>query len=160
MQRIGWLSSLTVGTALVLWSGPVAAQVKPHAYDSAYHAMQMRGRIVMGVDQYTSKHQFEDLSDGGRIELQRDRDDPVGTAAIRAHLKSITHAFQKGDFTAPVAVHMKQVPGASEMAARKSTIRYVYRELPRGGEVRISTKDAQALQAVHKFLAFQRSEHH
>jgi hypothetical protein len=31
--------------------------------------------------------------------------------------------------------------------------------LPKGGEVRISTKNAAALEAVHKFLRFQVVEH-
>ena len=162
MSKLGWLWSVGASAALVVQSDPAAAQARSqsHPHDSAYHAMQMRGKVVMGVDQYTSSHKFEDLSDGGRIELQRDRDDAQGTAAIRAHLKAISAAFQKGDFSAPALVHMKQVPGADEMAARKSAIRYTFKELPRGGEVRIVSTDPQAVRAVHRFLAFQRSEHH
>ena len=160
MKGLCWFTVVAAWAASTAVAIPAAAQARSHVHDSAYHAMQMRGRIVMGVDQYTSTHKFEDLSDGGRIELQRDRDDAQGVAAIRAHLKFISEAFQKGDFTAPALVHMKEVPGASEMAARKSVIRYVYRELPRGGEVRITTRDAQARAAVQRFLAFQRSEHH
>jgi len=34
----------------------------------------------MGVDQYTSRHVFDDLPDGGRVVL--DRDDASDTAAI------------------------------------------------------------------------------
>jgi hypothetical protein len=33
--------------------------------DRDFAAMQERGRMVMGVDQYTSAHVFEDLPDGG-----------------------------------------------------------------------------------------------
>lgn len=160
MHTIGWLPGLAAIAALAWLPVPGAAQSAARAHDSAYHVQQLRGRVIMGVDQYTSTHQFEDLADGGRIELQRDRDDARSVSAIRAHLKSISEAFQKGDFSAPALVHMKQVPGAGEMAARKSALRYVFRELPRGGEVRIITKDALALKAVHAFLAFQRSEHH
>jgi hypothetical protein len=162
MRTHNLLWGLAATGALALQSGQAAAQARSggHPHDSAFHAMQMRGKVVMGVDQYTSTHQFEDLADGGRIELQRDRDDAQGTAAIRAHLKSISAAFQKGDFSAPALVHMKEVPGASEMAARKTSIRYTFKELPRCGEVKISTKDPAAVAAVHKFLAFQRTEHH
>ncbi len=45
------------------------------------------------------------------------------------------------------------------MAAKRSTIRYVYRPLPDGGEVRISTSDPEALRAIHEFMAFQRRDH-
>jgi hypothetical protein len=45
------------------------------------------------------------------------------------------------------------------MAEKHQAIRYEYRELPLGGEVRIMTGDAEALQAIHTFLEFQRREH-
>lgn len=45
------------------------------------------------------------------------------------------------------------------MAARREAIRYSYRELARGGEVRMVTKDPAALRAIHEFLEFQRREH-
>jgi hypothetical protein len=63
------------------------------------------------------------------------------------------------DFSTPAFVHMRQVPGTAVMAAKRETIRYEYRDLPRGGEVRIITRDPEALAAVHQFLAFQRSDH-
>jgi hypothetical protein len=140
--------------ATLVFSSTVTAQ------DTSFAAMQKRGKVAMGVDQYTSIHRFDDLADGGRIELQRDRDDVVGTRAIRDHLKAISVAFSSGDFSTPAFVHMRDVPGTSVMASKRSVIRYAFRELPRGGELRITTGDAGALSAVHQFLAFQRSDHH
>jgi hypothetical protein len=130
----------------------------PHA-DTAFTALQARGAAAMGVDQYTSTHRFDDLPDGGRIELQRDVDDAAGIATIRAHLQGIAAAFARGDFATPAMVHMREVPGTAVMRARSAAIRYEYRALPRGGEVRITTADPEALRAVHAFLAFQRSDH-
>jgi hypothetical protein len=46
------------------------------------------------------------------------------------------------------------------MARLRSAIRYDYRDLPRGGEIRITTKDPVALRAVHQFISFQRHDHH
>lgn len=114
----------------------------------------------MGVDQYTSAHQFEALADGGRIELQRMVDDPAGVATIRAHLREIAVAFAGGDFSIPEFVHMQTVPGTGVMKAKRAQIAYAVNDLPRGGEVRITTRDPEALAAVHQFLAFQRSDHH
>ena len=128
--------------------------------DSAFRAMQARGQEVMGVDQYTSVHHFQSLPDGGRIELQRDRDDSVGTAAIRAHLRHIARAFAAGDFGAPFAVHQEAVPGVAVMRARRSAIGYDVSDLPRGAALRIRSADATAIDAVHRFLAYQRREHH
>jgi hypothetical protein len=143
----------------VLVSVTVTGSPAQDAADTGFKSMQSRGQAVMGVDQYTSTHRFEDLPDGGRIELQRNRPDSAGVRAIREHLQAISEAFAKGDFTAPGLVHAGKVPGARALAEMHQAIRYKYRPLPLGGEVRITTGDAEALQAIHTFLAFQRREH-
>lgn len=127
--------------------------------DSAFAAVQARGRMVMGVDQYTSTHHFDVREDGGRIELQRDVDDPAGVAQIRTHLQSLAAAFASGDFSSPAMVHMQTVPGTAVMAEKKAVIRYRYRPLPRGGELRMTTRDPAAKAAIAEFLAFQRMDH-
>ena len=45
------------------------------------------------------------------------------------------------------------------MSARNTFIAYTPDTLPRGGQVRIVTKDTAAVTAIHKFLAFQRMDH-
>ena len=127
--------------------------------DSAFAALQARGAGVMGVDQYSSQHVFQDLKDGGRIVLEREASDSAGVATIRAHLREVAAAFTRGDFSAPFATHAQVVPGTDVMAARKSRIRYAMRNRPGGGEVRITTTDPSALKAVRAFLQFQRSDH-
>ena len=153
--------------ALAALAAPLAAQEHDHAHrttaradsDSAYAALQARGMDVMGVDQFTSRHVFEDQTDGGRIELQRTVDDSAGVETIRHHLHAIAEAFARGDFSAPVLVHLQKVPGTDVMAARREAIRYDVRPLPRGAELTITTTDPDAIAAVHAFLAFQRGEH-
>ena len=127
--------------------------------DSAFRAMQARGKRAMGVDQYSSIHRFDDLADGGRIELQRDRDDSAGTSTIRAHIRTIARAFAAGDFSTPGSVHLEAVPGSATLRARRSAIRYEVIDLPRGAALRIRTADPQAIAAAHRFLAYQRGEH-
>ena len=126
-----------------------------------FAAMQSRGAHVMGVDQYTSAHVFEDLPDGGRVVL--DRDDAVDTAAIatiRAHMRDIATVFRAGDFTKPFQVHAQAVPGTAVMRERRATISYEAIDRPRGGEVRIRSNDSVAVRAIHEFLEFQRQQHH
>jgi len=125
----------------------------------AFAALQQRGETAMGVDQYTSTHVFEALPDGGRIELQRDVEDPDGIEVIRSHLQGIADAFGKGDFSTPGFVHDGEVPGTKVMAERRAHITYTFGALPRGGEVRIVTTDPAAIAAIHTFLAFQRGDH-
>jgi hypothetical protein len=129
--------------------------------DSAFAVMQSRGEMVMGVNQYTSAHVFEDLPDGGRIVLERDTtSDSAGVARIRRHMRDIVASFEAGDFSKPFQVHAAAVPGTSIMAARRSAITYQAIDRERGAEVRIRTTDAAAVAAVHAFLAFQRRAHH
>lgn len=145
--RIGWL-------ALALACTPAAQE------DAAFTALQERGKAVMGVDQYTSAHVFEDLADGGRIIL--DREDSADTAAIRTirqHMRDIALAFRAGDFVQPFQVHAHEVPGTDAMSARRAALSYTVIDRPRGAEVRITTTDTAAVRAVHQFLEFQRSDH-
>jgi hypothetical protein len=146
--------ALVLGVVLALATlGRVVAQ------DSAFHALQQRGKVAMGVDQYSSTHHFTPLLDGGSIALQRDPRDTAGTRAIRAHLEHVVAAFAAGDFTLPGFVHARGVPGTDVMIAKRGGIRYVFRPLPGGGEVRVITGDPEAVQAIHAFLAFQRQDH-
>jgi hypothetical protein len=127
--------------------------------DTAFAALQARGKDAMGVDQYTSTHRFDALPDGGRIELQRDGDDTEGVAQVRKHMREIAAAFATGDFDIPMFVHMQAVPGTRVMRERAQMIRYTVQDLPRGAAVRLTTSDPQALAAIREFMAFQRRDH-
>ena len=142
---------------------PLGAQsVGPHSHspaDTSFAHMQERGKMAMGVDQYTSEHQFVDLPDGGRIELQRESSDTAGVHTIREHLKGIARAFAAGNFSTPGFVHAEQVPGTAIMRKERAAIQYRFEPLPGGGDVRIISRDNTAIKAVHEFLAYQRREH-
>jgi hypothetical protein len=162
------MKQLLILAACLAAAPPLTAQQPEHAHapparsdsDTAFAAMQARGKNVMGVDQFTARHEFESLPDGGRIELQETADDTAAVTRIRHHLHEIAEAFSRGDFTAPGLVHEQRVPGTGVMAAKHDAISYRVSPLPRGGEVRISSRDPDAIAAVHEFLAFQRREHH
>ncbi len=135
---------LVLGLAVAI-SQPCAAQ----GGESAFTAMEKLGT-----------HRFVDAPDGGRIELTRDPSDSAGIAEVRAHLARIAREFAAGNFSQPGEVHEgKEVPGAGTMAARRDQISYRYSPVPAGGELRIVTRDPEALKAVHQYLAFQRREH-
>jgi hypothetical protein len=150
-------TGLAVTLILSAACGP-APEAGPAA-DADFAALQDRGAEGMGVDQYASKHLFDALPDGGRIEFQFNSDDPAGVAQIRSHLQEIQVAFKAGDFSTPAFVHDQEVPGTAVMAERREHIEYQYRDLPRGGELRLVTQDPQALAAIRDFMAFQRDDH-
>jgi hypothetical protein len=140
--------------------GPSASPKAPMgAGDSAFAGVQARGGAAMGVNQYTSRHVFEPLPDGGRIALQRDAADSEGAAQIRRHMHEIGRRFATGDFALPGFVHARVVPGTEIMAARRAAIIYGVDTLPRGAALRIRSADSTAVRAIHEFLAFQRHDH-
>jgi hypothetical protein len=147
--------------ALASVSRPVLAQSHRdhHPPDSGWKAMQERGRQAMGVDQYSSFHRFDVLPDGGRIELQRPEADEPEVEVIRDHLRDIAQRFAAGDFSIPGFVHDQVVPGTEVLASRRGRIRYRFEALPKGGAVRIVTKDRLAREALVAFMAYQRREH-
>src|SRR5215208_5565355 len=102
------------------------------AADTGYAGVQARGAVAMGVNQYTSRHVFEPLSDGGRIELERQAADSAGAEQIREHMQLIATRFAAGDFTLPGFVHARGVPGTEVMSARRGAIAYAVETLPRG----------------------------
>ena len=62
---------LAAVTLLAACPGRHGRPAEGRVADTSFAAMQARGQMVMGVDQYTSMHVFEDLPDGGRIVLER-----------------------------------------------------------------------------------------
>ena len=149
----GWVAGLTLALAACSGKGAVKN-------DSAFAAVQQRGQAVMGVDQYTASHIFEDLPDGGRVVLDRDdASDTTGIRTIRDHMRVIEAAFRRGDFALPGQVHNQEVPGTRVMRERREAITYAAADRPRGAELRMTTTDSAALAAIRDFLAFQRSDH-
>jgi hypothetical protein len=157
-HHVGRPLILTLLFTLVASARTASAQGHQHG-DSAFHEVQKRGQQTMGVNQYTSTHRFDLLPGGARIRLQRNDADSAGTAVIRAHLREIATAFSNGDFSSPMLVHDREVPGTATMAAKRAVISYRMRPLPRGGEVLISTRDAGAQRAIREFVMFQRTDH-
>ena|SRR5438132_4297460 len=112
---------------------------------------------AMGFSQSASKHTFRLFTDGGAIEVRAA--DAATVKAIRRHLQMIAKEFAAGDFEKPQAVHDQMPDGAATMKKLRRDIKYHYSEIESGGRVRITTKNRQALAAVHQFLRFQIREH-
>jgi len=127
--------------------------------DSAFMALQARGKRAMGVDQYAITHTFDALPDGGRIALRSNSGDSADVGQIRRHMREVARAFKAGDFAGPAFVHSQTVPGTTVMAEKREAIIYEPRDLPFGAEVRIRTSDPDAVRAIEDFMAFQRADH-
>lgn len=88
--------------------------------------------------------------------------DPADTAsrdAIRGHLEHIASMFSEGNFDAPMLIHDRVPPGVPTMKRKKASIEWKFEETETGGRVRITSKDSEALSAIHEFLRFQIEDH-
>lgn len=122
--------------------------------------MNKRGDHEMGFDHTKTTHHFVLQESGGSIEVRANSaDDVESKEQIRMHLKHIAKMFAEGNFNAPMLIHDQVPPGVPVMQELKSEISYNYEEIDRGAAVRISTKNATALKAIHDFLRFQITEH-
>ena len=122
--------------------------------------MNKRGDRVMGFDHTKTTHHFRLLPDGGAIEITANTaEDTASRDEIRSHLGHITKMFAAGNFNAPMLIHDQLPPGVPMMQKLKDQISYNLEETERGATVRISTKNAEALQAIYEFLRFQIKEH-
>jgi len=127
----------------------------------SHHAkVDDRGDHVMGFDHTKTSHHFLLSPSGGSIEASaNDPDDAASRDAIRGHLAHIARMFSEGDFEAPMLIHDRVPPGVPTMKQKKTVIDWRYEETATGGRVRITTKDADALAAIHEFLRFQIEDH-
>jgi hypothetical protein len=122
--------------------------------------MLMRGAQAMDFDQERTVHHVLLYEDGGAIDVSvKEASDHANLHAARQHLQEIVRLFKAGDFGKPALTHAQQVPGTGEMARLKDHIVYQYEETLAGGRVRIVTRDADGLAAVHAFLHFQIEDH-
>ena len=128
--------------------------------EARFNEMNARGAAAMGFDQFKTTHHFRTLADGGAIEVTVNApQDTANLNAIRAHLRKVARDFAAGNFSAALETHGELPPGTQTMQAAKAQIAYRYEELPQGARVRIATKDAQALDAIHQFLGYQVRAH-
>jgi SAM-dependent methyltransferase len=121
---------------------------------------KQHGHVAMGFDPDKTTHHFNLASDGGVIAVAANDPADRGTRdQVRAHLREIAVAFGRGDFQKPFLTHGETPPGVAVMHRLTSEITFVFEETERGGIVRISTSNPEALRAVHQFLTYQITEH-
>jgi hypothetical protein len=98
--------------------------------------------------------------DGGAIQITANSAADTATRdQIQMHLAHIAQMFSDGNFQIPMLIHGKVPPGVPVMQRLKSAITYKFEKLGSGGQVRITTNNAEALSAVYEFLRFQISDH-
>jgi hypothetical protein len=155
---------------LLLCGLPLAAQDMKEMKSCPMHEQHMKaqhqadvekhGDEAMGFPHDATTHHFRLTPDGGSIGVTvNDPKDTQNIDASRGHLNHIVTMFSDGNFSIPMFVHSVTPPGVTEMTERRDVISYTFEELATGGRVRILTKNHDALNAIHDFLAFQIQDH-
>jgi hypothetical protein len=141
-------------------SCPMHEQHQAAAQDKHHQGVVERGDRAMGFSDENTAHHFRLYADGGAIEAEaKDTQDAASRDAIRSHFAHIAKMFAAGDFSIPMLIHAENPPGTETMKRFRDAIQYEVENTARGGRIRIITKDADALHAVHTFLRFQIAEH-
>jgi hypothetical protein len=150
------LSRLTIAILVLSLLAFVQESEHTHHHD----AVNARGEKAMGFSQTATTHHFTLLPDGGFVQVQaNDANDAASRDHIRMHLQMQAKRFAAGDFSLSEMTHDRVLPGTPQMQKLKSSINYKYEELERGGRLRITSKDAAAVAAIHDFLRFQIEDH-
>jgi hypothetical protein len=130
------------------------------AQDNHHAGVNERGDHVMGFSHEKTTHHFRLYADGGAIEVTANSaDDQESRDQIHMHLSHIAHMFADGNFKAPMLIHDRVPPGVPVLQRLKGELKYRYEDIDRGGRVRITTTNAEALSALHEFLRFQITDH-
>jgi hypothetical protein len=88
-----------------------------------------------------------------------DPKDGKSRTAIVNHFRHIASAFKKGDFDMPMFIHDRVPPGVPRMKKHAAEIDYHAEETETGARVVVTTKNEDALAAIHEFLKFQIEDH-
>jgi hypothetical protein len=141
-------------------SCPMHEHHKAAAEDAHQHDVIERGDHVMGFAHNKATHHFLLYPAGGAIDVRANKPEDAATRdAIRSHFAHIVKMFAAGDFSAPMLIHSQNPPGTETMTKLREQIQYKVESTAGGARIRITTKNMEAVQAVHTFLRFQIADH-
>ena len=131
------------------------------AFSQDHQAMvNEHGDHVMGFSHEKTTHHFRLYDDGGLIQVEaNDPNDTESRDQIQMHLQHIAGMFAAGDFQAPMLIHDRTPPGVPTLKKLKAAVEYRFQKSERGASIRITTRNAEALKALHQFLRFQITDH-
>jgi hypothetical protein len=156
------IASIFAFTVVSLHAQEPPSTVSPaQSPDAAhFHGVDERGDKGMGFSHKMTGHHFHLLADGGAIEVEANNpSDASSQKAIQQHMTMIAGKFSQGDFSLPMFIHATNPPGMETMKRLKHEITYAAENTARGAQVKITTKNPEAVNAIHEFLRFQITEH-
>ena len=145
-----------LGTLAVVNHVPASVHAPPDR-EAMVHEM---GGQVMPFSLDSTTHVFEMTTTGGVQQVvAKDPADSAQIGLIRQHLRHEAMQFQNGDFSDPMALHGKDMPGLKELSAGAERVQVEFAPLPNGGQITFTTSDPTLLTAIHRWFGAQLSDH-
>jgi|SRR5215469_11174821 len=124
-------------------------------------AVAQKGAMAMPFNVHNSTHVFQKNTTGGIQQvLAKDPKDKDLISDIRDHLLMEAERFSQGDYSDPMKIHGKDMPGVQYLRKVKpGQIAITYRELPAGAAVDYVGRDTITVDAIHKWFDAQLSDY-
>ncbi len=149
------LAAAAVTAGAFSWNGTRGAPPS----ERAHQVHEMAGTVMpFALDRTT--HVFE-MTDSGGIQdvVAKEPGDTATIRLIRQHLMHESELFRRGSFRDPMALHGRDMPGLTELAAGSDRLRVAFQALSDGARITFSTDDPLLLTAVHRWFGAQLSDH-
>jgi hypothetical protein len=143
--------------AVLVWpAGTPAFPDEPAAHRAD---VERNSKHVMPFSMDRTQHVFTPDATGGTQAVLVTNNDPRQIELVRSHLRKESAAFARGDFSDPLAVHGAAMPGLATLRNSRGKLHVRYGDVPRGAELVFESRDAQTIDALHRWFAAQVSDH-
>lgn len=131
------------------------------ASETRLDEVSRRGALVMPFELARTLHVFTKTKDGGIQQvIVKNESDTQQVSLIRAHLQEIANQFRQGDFSGPMTIHGRNMPGLEALTeAEPGAITISYASLPKGGQIIYRASDPHLVLAIHQWFDAQLQDH-
>jgi hypothetical protein len=124
--------------------------------------VEQNGAQVMPFDQNLTTHQFTKTDTGGvETVTAKDPNDGQQTTLVQDHLQHERDLFSAGDFSDPMAIHGRQMPGIADLqhGATSGEVTVTYEALPAGARLTYRAETPALVATVHTWFDAQLMDH-
>ncbi|MGY6274644.1 aspartate carbamoyltransferase [Methylomonas sp. MgM2] len=150
------IALMTLGLAFVGFTTHAKETVSENVHADKLGVDQ---RVPYVVDQAVEG--FAKTANGGVMQIVAKADaDAEQIKLIQQYLRQTAAEYSQNDFSSTERFHGSDMPGLARMkTAKQGEIKYEYKALPNGAQIRFSTVSPQLLRALHDWIAAQIEEH-